>query len=497
MPYKKKKQLHTGVTDTFFLFKSGKIISVLSLLLIVIAVPLTVSLIRTQQQLTQHAGSTYTATGKFYTNGNKIIDPSGNQFIVKGIVDVWGTFLGSSVGSTNYQNAQRDMDSIKSLGANQIRVFVSANTWNTSSDQAAYMQELDNVITWATQRSLVIELADTDTNDATLANQFIGMLASRYKTNSYVWLQPMNEPNCSPYGNTAQCDNWSYWQTEESNYVKTIRANGFTNPIVINSIHWSWDLSQIGAYPLNDNNLIYAAHRYGNNNQAFDSTQAQDCDSKWANLATTYPIIVDEVGAQNDGFIMYLTWNQGFDTYLVNWVTTRQGSGAVAEAWYMLTDNALSGDWRNNISNDVLTSWGNIYYIGYLQQVAGSPGISGTPTITSATTPTPTSALTPTVTPTLSASDATPPTVSITNPLNGSVLQRGSKVSISAAASDNVGVTKVLLYVNNSLLSIMTTAPYDYIWNVPNKPRVTYTIQAVAYDAARNTASNSISVSTK
>jgi len=93
-----------------------------------------------------------------------------------------------------------------------------------------------------------------------------------------------------------------------------------------------------------------------------------------------------------------------------------------------------------------------------------------------------------------SSTDTIPPTVSISSPLNGAIIKRGSKVTISATASDNVGVTKVSFYVNNSLLSTDTMSPYSSTWNVPKKPHVTYTLSAKAYDAAGNTAVSSIKV---
>jgi len=92
------------------------------------------------------------------------------------------------------------------------------------------------------------------------------------------------------------------------------------------------------------------------------------------------------------------------------------------------------------------------------------------------------------------SSDTIPPKVSISTPLNRAMIKRGTKVTITATASDNVGVTKVSFYVNNSLLSTDTLSPYSSTWNVPNKRNVTYTLSAKAYDAAGNTAVSSIKV---
>ena len=86
----------------------------------------------------------------------------------------------------------------------------------------------------------------------------------------------------------------------------------------------------------------------------------------------------------------------------------------------------------------------------------------------------------------ISTSDTTPPTVTITSPPNGYAVQRKSSVVIAANATDNVGVTKVDFYVNNSLTCTDTAAPYYCTWSVPAPPNKSYQLQAKAYDAKGN-----------
>jgi hypothetical protein len=70
--------------------------------------------------------------------------------------------------------------------------------------------------------------------------------------------------------------------------------------------------------------------------------------------------------------------------------------------------------------------------------------------------------------------DSTPPTVTIASPLNGTSVNRNSTVTISATASDNVGVTTVVFYINGSLTCSDTASPYTCTWKVPGAPRRTY-----------------------
>ncbi|MDO8513276.1 MAG: Ig-like domain-containing protein [bacterium] len=92
--------------------------------------------------------------------------------------------------------------------------------------------------------------------------------------------------------------------------------------------------------------------------------------------------------------------------------------------------------------------------------------------------------------------DTTPPAVSITLPLSGANIKMGTKVNITANATDNVGVAKVEFYINGSLKATDTTSPYSYTWNTRGKgiSAGTYTIVAKAYDAAGNISQSQISV---
>ena len=90
--------------------------------------------------------------------------------------------------------------------------------------------------------------------------------------------------------------------------------------------------------------------------------------------------------------------------------------------------------------------------------------------------------------------DTTPPVVSISSPPDGSVIT-GGVITVNVSATDNVGVTKVELYVNGSLHSTDTSSPYSFLWDSSQRPDGTYQFYAKAYDAAGNTAqSGSISL---
>ena len=83
--------------------------------------------------------------------------------------------------------------------------------------------------------------------------------------------------------------------------------------------------------------------------------------------------------------------------------------------------------------------------------------------------------------------DTTPPTVSIASPSGGTVT---GVVSVSVNANDNVGVSRVDLLVNGSVVSSDSTGPYSFSWDSSALVGTTATLTARAYDAAGNAATS-------
>jgi hypothetical protein len=80
----------------------------------------------------------------------------------------------------------------------------------------------------------------------------------------------------------------------------------------------------------------------------------------------------------------------------------------------------------------------------------------------------------------------TPPTVSITAPANGATV--AGTVTVSASASDNVGVVGVQFKLDGvNLGAEVTAAPYTLSWITTTATNGAHTLTAVARDAAGNT----------
>ena len=81
-------------------------------------------------------------------------------------------------------------------------------------------------------------------------------------------------------------------------------------------------------------------------------------------------------------------------------------------------------------------------------------------------------------------SDTTAPTTKLTAP--GILATLKGTFTVSASASDDVGVTKVEFYAGAKLIGTATTAPYSIAWDTAKVANSLYILTSKAYDAAGN-----------
>ena len=87
-------------------------------------------------------------------------------------------------------------------------------------------------------------------------------------------------------------------------------------------------------------------------------------------------------------------------------------------------------------------------------------------------------------------SDFTAPTVNISSPANGATLS--GIATVTTQPSDNVGVSKVELYINGAIYGVTGAAPFNFTWNTSTFANGSYTITAKAYDVAGNVGKSSL-----
>jgi parallel beta-helix repeat protein len=87
--------------------------------------------------------------------------------------------------------------------------------------------------------------------------------------------------------------------------------------------------------------------------------------------------------------------------------------------------------------------------------------------------------------------DTTKPNIGIAAPTNGATVS--GSITVTASASDNVGVTSVWYQLNGQAIGTTTSSPYAITLNTAQYANGAYTLTAFARDAANNSNSSSIS----
>jgi hypothetical protein len=103
----------------------------------------------------------------------------------------------------------------------------------------------------------------------------------------------------------------------------------------------------------------------------------------------------------------------------------------------------------------------------------------------------PTAAQTPSVAVIVPPPDTTKPTVSITNPPSAKTYTNAQTVTVSASASDNIGVTSVEFYDGGVLKGSDATPTYTFDWSFTAADNGAHVWTARGYDAAGNASTSS------
>ncbi len=325
----------------------------LAAVLLVVALAVAIAALAWAQEAEQPGG--------FHVEGNRILDPDGQEFVIKGVVAPYGPFAGGDGGGIalrNEEQAPRDFERLRHLGVNTVKVYVTPHRMLEPEPQA----RLDRVVRAARDQGLLVILTGF-WGQLETTRRWLHDMAKSYRDDDWVWLLPMNEPGCTG-PDPSGCRDWDGWQRDWRSYIATIRDAGMESPIVVNVPSWSWNLSQLASYALDDDQLVLGAHRYANDSSSFDAEEREEVERSWAGLADSKPVVLDELG-NYDGpeFPNSFEWTRGMVEFAARWVNDDEGAGVVAFNWRWSDPNTLTQQ------NGELTRWGRAYLDRYLRQV--------------------------------------------------------------------------------------------------------------------------------
>jgi endoglucanase len=244
--------------------------------------------------------------GRYSVVGNKIIGPTGKQFIPEGIV-VFG------LSEPNWQShLVSDKAQIAAIAefwhANTVRLQVAPNNLLTGPNTALFLTYLKEEVSYALSLGLDVWISAQDEHTGAVPMptqatvQFWQKVAPIYAAKPRVWFDLFNEPRLKAgkghAGSAAlSSDIWSIWQNGNKQYVgmqtlvNTVRATGATNIILAEGIDFARTLSQLPSHLLHGRNIVYDVHAYFVKPR-FSSPS--DWGGNWGNLSGRYAIVVGE-----------------------------------------------------------------------------------------------------------------------------------------------------------------------------------------------------------
>jgi thermitase len=290
------------------------------------------------------------------------------------------------------------------------------------------------------------------------------------------------DANAYAYWSTvAQALNWA---ADKGARVANISFNGVSDSSTVKSaadymrskggyvVTSAGNTSGLQSYPASSSFLVVAA------------TDSSDNRTSWSSYG-------DYVDVAAPGASIYTTTNGGGYAN-VSGTSFSSPITAATVALMMSANPKLSpADIDKIITSTALdrgTAGFDQYYghgrIDAAKAVATAKTYAGTGTTTTTTTSTTGSG----------SADTQAPTVGITSPTGGSKVS--GLVAVDVNYSDNVGVTRVELWVNGTKVATDTTSPFAFAWDTATYADGSHALVAKAYDAAGNVGtSSSVSVS--
>ena len=187
---------------------------------------------------------------------------------------------------------------IRSQGANVVRIPVHPEYWQ--KDPQYLWRYLDKAVAWAGEADLYIiidwhSIGNVKTGFAPLMPElyshtyqmtldFWSQTAAYFKDAPNVLFEIFNEP---------QSISSSDWHTQAENIISVIRAQGARQPVIVGGIEYARDLSWVLDKPVEDSNLIYAAHIYPVHTQYL-------WPRYFGEVAKQYPVIITEWGFMDE-----------------------------------------------------------------------------------------------------------------------------------------------------------------------------------------------------
>lgn len=232
--------------------------------------------------------------------GNKFIDPQGNEIVFRGLCFSDPVKL---VGDGQWN--ERYFAEAADWGANIVRFAVHPSNLNSMGWDATF-EAMDNGIEWAKKHGLYVimdwhsignlkdakftnPMYDTDLEETL---KFWRTVAQRYKDEPTVALYEIyNEPTVTGE-DTGSCT-WEEWKAIQEQIIDEIRKYNQNAVCLCAGFNWAYDLTPVAYAPIGRPNVAYVSHPYP---MKREQPWEEQWEADFGFVADTYPVICTEIG---------------------------------------------------------------------------------------------------------------------------------------------------------------------------------------------------------
>ena len=284
--------------------------------------------------------SPFSENGQLAIKNGRVVNNSGQTFVIKGVSTHGLSFTENGVPFKNYVNSAAFKELRDNWGVNTIRMAMYTSEYNgycvgDEANRTALKQVIKNGVKYASDLGMycIIDwhiLNDGSGNPLTQKDQAVAFFseisgwvaASGYKNVLY---EICNEPN----SDGSSENSWSHIKSYANAVIPAIRTNDKSSIIIVGTPTWSQDVERPLADPITDySNIAYSFHFYA-------GTHKEDMRSRLENaLKNNLPVIVTEFG------ICDASGNGSLDTDQANaWMKLLDQYGVGRTAWSLCCKN--------------------------------------------------------------------------------------------------------------------------------------------------------------
>lgn len=263
---------------------------------------------------------------KFHVEGNKIVDESGKEIVLRGLAPsaILGLAYRTETGDINDEFLPWGEELFKKMsewGAKIIRLDILAGSWRVamegSADAEGYDKEkaieiIDQAIKWSSKYNMYVIVdyfasgwppEDEYGEDAFATSReeiitFWDEISKHYKDNKVVaFYEIFNEPVHSDYRSNSKITkeslrkDWLVWKGFAEKVIDVIRENDPDSVIIVGGLGWSYIISFAAEYPIQRENIVYGTHPYPLKYSKYTSW-----DNAFGNIKEKYPVFATEFG---------------------------------------------------------------------------------------------------------------------------------------------------------------------------------------------------------